>query len=778
MRRIAVSALALLLIAAAVPAPASAQDTFGPNRDIYLTAQAENPAHGGYLDLENNRIVTASDASDLSYIPGNGQGDYGQLVLSGGRGIYLVSSDYDGTQPDDTGVSYARTVPVQIGGAYFVRTRSGRLARLKPIALGQNGRVIHLEYSLVGDSSQSPPGDSGSLIVVFTPPAFVTVGNSFNLDLEAGTIAMDTAHTDVAVSLTGDADHLVRANATVQAVQAQGVIDEGIQGFDGLRSFPGTGFFSGENGRALDLYLVKTRSGKFAKFTIGQNTIVVPYGSHGGTTPQSHSFTAQLATQSGTPQLVQPDTGGLQSHTGITLVASQGLNVAGGTVVDRIAGDLYMAPGYVFASSTGTPNLLDLGSRTPDRVKAVPTSGYLPGPVQVVEGHTYAVKLNNGKYGLIYVSAKAEGGKAIVDAYYQPDGTTTFFDFNSVDTGTDLSSSSISLGNKGGSLSGSGSFGNYGGGTTVVGKGSDTSTNTTGSSGNTSQLPPPNQTSVGSGALPSDLHKGEVPTSDWVINAQVFSGKVYLNWDYPPGVDSATVGGFFVFQGSTPTDVSTMVNDLPLQALNYTVSPLPDGQTVYLRVQVFDKQQSLGKASVVLAVTPGDGGTATVVPGGPWGAASGSGGSGNGDGTASGSTGAGAGSGGAGSAAPAHRIRFQLGSGTMQVDGFAKGLDVPAQRIGNFSYVPFRALADALGAKVTYNADLRAVSFALGQSTVQLFLNSPQNAVVNNTFIHLDNGPVVVNGRTLVPVRFVSEQLGAKVTWNQADQSITIDSPQ
>jgi len=40
-------------------------------------------------------------------------------------------------------------------------------------------------------------------------------------------------------------------------------------------------------------------------------------------------------------------------------------------------------------------------------------------------------------------------------------------------------------------------------------------------------------------------------------------------------------------------------------------------------------------------------------------------------------------------------------------------------------------------------------------------------AYVNGVSIKLDVPPVIENNRTLVPIRFISEQMGAKVTWNE-----------
>lgn len=748
MRGIAVWVLALTLLLATVPSTVLAGSTFGPTREIYLPNQANNPARPIYLDLENNREVNSAANADISFQMATDNDESGHLnAVSGQAGIDLVSSDYDSVQPTADGVSFAHTAPLQIGGAYLVRTRSGRLARLKPMELAQDDNVVHLQYSVVGDTDQNSPGDTGSVAVTFSSPQFANVNGTVKLDLEAGTYAMDDSRADIALTVTGDADHLVGANLTVTALHAQGVIDEGIRGFDGLRSFPATGFLSSAEGRALDLYLVKTRNGKYAKFLIKQDNIIAPPTPTPDMPTPPHHFVVQFATQTGTTQPVQADAGGLQGHTGITLLSGQGLDVKAGAIVDQINGDIYLAPGGILASGTGTANIVEMGNNSPDKIKAAPATGYSAGPMRAYERHTYAVKTRDGKYGLVYVESLADG-KAVVDTYYQPDGTTTFFDFISVDNGTasdqgtDINSTQWSnhggttiSGGPGGTTSGQGPSGG-----TTVGSGA---TSTSG-------------TSVGSGALGYTPDPTMVQ-SNWSIQGETFLGEVYLSWNTPPGVDPSTISGYFIFQGDTLGDVNSMVNPEPLKAMHYTVSNLKDGQTVYFQVQVFDNRQDLGKRSVMLAVTPGKNGAVTVVGANGY----------NGSDISGGSAGSGNGP----------QIRFWLDNTTMQVNGQSKTLPVAPQTINGRSYVPFRALGDALGAKVSYDPSIRTVRYELGQQVLLLFLDSPHNAVVNGTVTHLDDGPVVINGSTLVPVRFVSQVLGRKVSWNDADRSITITSP-
>lgn len=112
---------------------------------------------------------------------------------------------------------------------------------------------------------------------------------------------------------------------------------------------------------------------------------------------------------------------------------------------------------------------------------------------------------------------------------------------------------------------------------------------------------------------------------------------------------------------------------------------------------------------------------------------------------------------------------------TVTVDG--KPVDfggaAPAQ-VGGRTLVPLRAIFEALGAQVEFNAG--TIRARRGDTQLQLALGSTQ-AYVNGTPRVLEVPAQAVFGRTLVPLRFVGEAFGAGVNFNAATQSIAISSP-
>lgn len=87
--------------------------------------------------------------------------------------------------------------------------------------------------------------------------------------------------------------------------------------------------------------------------------------------------------------------------------------------------------------------------------------------------------------------------------------------------------------------------------------------------------------------------------------------------------------------------------------------------------------------------------------------------------------------------------------------------------------VPFRAISEALKATVSWNQDERSVTVTRDGITVKLYIDS-KTAYIDGVALTLDVPAAIVNGSTVVPVRFVSEALEAAVKWESETQSVVI----
>jgi len=123
-------------------------------------------------------------------------------------------------------------------------------------------------------------------------------------------------------------------------------------------------------------------------------------------------------------------------------------------------------------------------------------------------------------------------------------------------------------------------------------------------------------------------------------------------------------------------------------------------------------------------------------------------------------------------------IVLQIGSKNMYVNGKLVILDsVPIVR-NDRTLLPIRFVAEALGAQVGWDEAQQKVTIQDSKTKIEMWINKP-TAIVNGKTVYIDPAnykvvPILVNGRTMLPVRFVSESLGAQVKWNEAQQKVTI----
>lgn len=92
--------------------------------------------------------------------------------------------------------------------------------------------------------------------------------------------------------------------------------------------------------------------------------------------------------------------------------------------------------------------------------------------------------------------------------------------------------------------------------------------------------------------------------------------------------------------------------------------------------------------------------------------------------------------------------------------------DVPPQIINGRTMVPLRAIFEAIGAKVDWNNDTQTVTSTKDKTTISLTINNP-TMYVNGESVTLDSPACLVGGRTLVPVRAISEAFNIKVEWKE-----------
>lgn len=87
--------------------------------------------------------------------------------------------------------------------------------------------------------------------------------------------------------------------------------------------------------------------------------------------------------------------------------------------------------------------------------------------------------------------------------------------------------------------------------------------------------------------------------------------------------------------------------------------------------------------------------------------------------------------------------------------------------------VPLRKIFEALGAEVEWNDTTKTVTAKKNEREIELTIGKAEMRV-NDKTIALDTAAMIVNDRTLVPVRAVSEGMGASVDWDDATKTVLI----
>ena len=92
----------------------------------------------------------------------------------------------------------------------------------------------------------------------------------------------------------------------------------------------------------------------------------------------------------------------------------------------------------------------------------------------------------------------------------------------------------------------------------------------------------------------------------------------------------------------------------------------------------------------------------------------------------------------------------------------------------NTTLVPIRIISEELGSKVNWDNTKKRVTIQKGKDVIELYIGS-KTAYVNGKAVTLLTTPIIKQGTTLVPIRFISEQLGAYVEWDNTEKIIMIN---
>jgi len=126
-------------------------------------------------------------------------------------------------------------------------------------------------------------------------------------------------------------------------------------------------------------------------------------------------------------------------------------------------------------------------------------------------------------------------------------------------------------------------------------------------------------------------------------------------------------------------------------------------------------------------------------------------------------------------------LRLIIGSDVMYINDSSKKIDVPPQIIEGRTLLPIRWVAEPLGATVGWDPNEKKVTVSLKEIQIELWIGK-NIARVNGVDTPIDPNnpkvvPMIINGRTMLPVRFVAENLGCEVNWDPVKKEVQIVYP-
>ncbi len=101
---------------------------------------------------------------------------------------------------------------------------------------------------------------------------------------------------------------------------------------------------------------------------------------------------------------------------------------------------------------------------------------------------------------------------------------------------------------------------------------------------------------------------------------------------------------------------------------------------------------------------------------------------------------------------------------------------MPPIIIESRTLVPVREVFEALGGQVGWEDATKKVTITFGAKTIELVINST-TAVIDGESKELDVPAMIINNKTMVPVRFISENGGLKVDWDDATKTVSVSDP-
>ncbi len=129
--------------------------------------------------------------------------------------------------------------------------------------------------------------------------------------------------------------------------------------------------------------------------------------------------------------------------------------------------------------------------------------------------------------------------------------------------------------------------------------------------------------------------------------------------------------------------------------------------------------------------------------------------------------------------------RFVIGQSGRWVGDTYQTIDCAPVLLNNRTFLPVRHVGEPFGWQFEWDAERKMTTVVKGDLWVRVWINEPGARISRDggktwtvAAIDPDNQavrPVIISGRTMLPLRFVAESLAAQVDWNPSTRTVTVN---
>ncbi|MBC7195241.1 MAG: hypothetical protein H5U37_06265, partial [Caldisericia bacterium] len=117
-------------------------------------------------------------------------------------------------------------------------------------------------------------------------------------------------------------------------------------------------------------------------------------------------------------------------------------------------------------------------------------------------------------------------------------------------------------------------------------------------------------------------------------------------------------------------------------------------------------------------------------------------------------------------------IKFKIGDSNYYIDGVKKTSDAKPFVFGGRTMVPIRIIGESLGYDVLWKNGI--VELKKGDLIIRFFINE-RRILINEKEFYIDSSPIIKDGRTYLPIRYVAEALNLIVSWIEETKEVIIE---